>query len=690
MSNETIDFKYEFYKYISNSKFNYKHNLSISEINSLYFFVKNKPFKIVECDKNVGVCFMSHEYYDFLCMKQLSDSNTYNSLNADPLYTINNEMKHILDNLLINKSISKKIYDKLFVKENKLGSFRILAKVHKEKFGVRPIINCLKHPTSNISLLLDLILQPFVKNSKSFILDSQNLIQKTENLYFPSDSKLYSCDFESLYTNINLSQALNVICDFISKNFHSNEINILGFRKLLELVFNYNYFKYNNKYFKQIQGIAMGSICAPSIANLFLSILEELFLLNHKPLFYKRFIDDIFLIVSRFFNINTLKSFFGNLKLNIVSSDVVIFLDLLIRLNRLTNKLNFSVHLKPTNTFSYVLPTSNHPPFIFKNIPISVFFRIARICTYKSDFYKFCRIFYFQFIKKGYLPNNVKKAIRLIGNLDRESILPYKTKNNKYDNIKTLFFQLPFNFNYINVEKFFNNFITNSNLSPINYFKNVNLKLIYKMNSNLSKLLIHNFKIEKPISFNYLKCKKKSCKICFYADTNSYLKLNNFYLPIMSNSNCNSKNLVYILYCNKCFQYYIGKTFSLRKRINCHKRNILIDKFNKRSSIYNSYYYSESSSSSSSSESEHNDFNESFVDDSINLYNHFNLNNHSLRENLKFFVFKNNITDQYDLLNTETQLIHLFLKLGINVLNVRIPNLYKYKRHINLFEQIFI
>jgi len=104
MSNETIDFKYEFYKYISNSKFNYKHNLSISEINSLYFFVKNKPFKIVECDKNVGVCFMSHEYYDFLCMKQLSDSNTYNSLNADPLYTINNEMKHILDNLLINKS----------------------------------------------------------------------------------------------------------------------------------------------------------------------------------------------------------------------------------------------------------------------------------------------------------------------------------------------------------------------------------------------------------------------------------------------------------------------------------------------------------------------------------------------------------------------------------------------------------
>ena len=232
-------------------------------------------------------------------------------------------------------------------------------------------------------------------------------------------------------------------------------MNIIGFRKLLEIVFNYNYFQFNNKFFKQKQGIAMGSICAPSIANLYLSILEENFLKIHKPLFYKRFIDDIFIIVSCLFNINILKFFFGNLKLNIVSSNIVIFLDLLISLNRITNKLIFSVHLKPTFTFSYVLPTSNHPPFIFKNIPISVFFRIARICTYKSDFYNFCRIFYSQFIKKGYLPNNVKKAIRLIGSLDRDSILPYKTKNNKYDSMKTLFFQLPFNFNYINIEKIF-------------------------------------------------------------------------------------------------------------------------------------------------------------------------------------------------------------------------------------------
>jgi hypothetical protein len=67
--------------------------------------------------------------------------------------------------------------------------------------------------------------------------------------------KKYSCDFESFYTNINYDQALNVICDFISQNFHSNEINILGFRKLLEIIFNFNFLiisSINDKVFKQI------------------------------------------------------------------------------------------------------------------------------------------------------------------------------------------------------------------------------------------------------------------------------------------------------------------------------------------------------------------------------------------------------------------------------------------------------
>ena len=66
------------------------------------------------------------------------------------------------------KDIEKKLGNQLIVKNSKLGSLRLLAKLHKKELGFRPIINSLKHPTSLICLLLDIILQPFVKNNDSY------------------------------------------------------------------------------------------------------------------------------------------------------------------------------------------------------------------------------------------------------------------------------------------------------------------------------------------------------------------------------------------------------------------------------------------------------------------------------------------------------------------------------------------
>ena len=54
------------------------------------------------------------------------------------------------------------------------------------------------------------------------------------------------------------------------------------------------------------KGIAMGAKCAPSVANLVLALLETHFLALHKPFFYYRFIDDIFLAIAKGFNLDFL------------------------------------------------------------------------------------------------------------------------------------------------------------------------------------------------------------------------------------------------------------------------------------------------------------------------------------------------------------------------------------------------
>ena len=74
-----------------------------------------------------------------------------------------------------------------------------------------------------------------------------------------------------------------------------------------------------------VLGIAMGSKCGPSVANIYIWLLEKNFLCIHKPLFYVRFIDDIFIIFNKDFDIRLLVGTFKNLKLNIVTSEKVVF-----------------------------------------------------------------------------------------------------------------------------------------------------------------------------------------------------------------------------------------------------------------------------------------------------------------------------------------------------------------------------
>jgi site-specific DNA-adenine methylase len=76
-------------------------------------------------------------------------------------------------------------------------------------------------------------------------------------LEIPDDCELVSGDFDSLYSNIILEDALNLICDFIRDKHKSVHINIFAFREILKIVFEFNIFKYKlpkySEYYKRLQ-----------------------------------------------------------------------------------------------------------------------------------------------------------------------------------------------------------------------------------------------------------------------------------------------------------------------------------------------------------------------------------------------------------------------------------------------------
>jgi hypothetical protein len=196
----------------------------------------------------------------------LGDSLTYEKLSYNPLDETLNKIKNELYELKgRNLILSDRLFKILLPKNSGLGKFRILPKLHKHKFGIRPIINYQKNPTSNIAKFLEYLLHPFVNKFDSYLKDSQNLLQDAAKLKVNNMAKLYSLDFESLYTNIKLDDALNIITEFAKDKINESYITIQGFNSILKLFFDSNIFEYNNEYYRQKVGIGMGSVFGPFV-----------------------------------------------------------------------------------------------------------------------------------------------------------------------------------------------------------------------------------------------------------------------------------------------------------------------------------------------------------------------------------------------------------------------------------------
>lgn len=672
-SEEISSFRFHFYKKLILNKNNIIKNNNITKLEqkAIINFNKIKPFTVLDCDKNIGLAIINTKTYNKIVRDYLNNNEYFKEIKQNPLngliYIIKNKIKNLLDNKLITKSLA----NKLIPKNPRLSRIRLLPKLHKESLDFRPIINSINSPTSNISLVIDYVLQPFVKNTKSYIIDSQNLMQDLETKKFPIDSNIHSLDYLSLYTNIDQNQALNTISDYIFTNEKDLiEINALVFRELLYLNLFFNYFTFENEniYYIQIKGVAMGSKSGPTIANLFLSILEEKFLNTFKPFYYKRFIDDILTITNKNFKIDNLLNFFNefNLKLNISSSNTnnnenyVQFLDLNIKLS-ITGHIIFEPFFKKTNSFAYLLTNSNHPKSIFNNIPKGLLINLRRRCSIDYIYYFYARKLAKELINRSYNENKIMKLILVIGNIDRNKLLPYKEKiNNEFNNKNTLFFDMPYDMNINlnnNIYQSFKFMIKNSNNNNNiknkkaifnnkfkNNIENLNFKYINSMQSNIERIFVHNFAFNKNNGSNtgrYIKCKDFRCYICKFANTNNHINLNNkFILPIKSFSSCNSINAVYIINCKRCNFYYIGETIDIKSRIKRH----LID------SITN-----KTTSNSSATMS------------------HFNKKPHNILKDFNFYIFKTKLEKNLRK-NTESILINLFIKLKLNLINVFIPN----------------
>ena len=114
-----------------------------------------------------------------------------------------------------------------------------------------------------------------------------------------TDKFLISFDVTSLFTNIPLSEAIDIAINLIFENSPDIKFTKRDIRKLFRIATSETHFTFNGSIFDQIDGVAMGSPLAPVLANLFMGFHEQNWIeqaTNVKPIFYKRYVDDIFAV----------------------------------------------------------------------------------------------------------------------------------------------------------------------------------------------------------------------------------------------------------------------------------------------------------------------------------------------------------------------------------------------------------
>ena len=110
-----------------------------------------------------------------------------------------------------------------------------------------------------------------------------------------------SLDVDSLFTYTPLDKTIDICTNTIySEQDVIEGINKEEFQNFLSLATKESYFIFNKVLYKQKDGVAMGSPLGPILPNAFLCFYERKYLeecpSEFKPVFYRRYVDDIFVL----------------------------------------------------------------------------------------------------------------------------------------------------------------------------------------------------------------------------------------------------------------------------------------------------------------------------------------------------------------------------------------------------------
>ena len=569
----------------------------------------NSEIIIKEADKGGATIIMNTEDYKELVETILNDEVYYTKLNTCPEKELNLKYKKFLQKF--KSQMTEKEFDYLLNFEVKTSNFYGLPKVHKSKqinekcksansgyveiidkisdLKLRPIVAGPSCHTHRLSNLIDILLRPYTKHVTSYLRDTTDFLNNLPDT-IPKDTILTSFDIEALYSNIPHKLGLEAIKYWIEKypytlnSRFSKEFILDGIKFILEN----NIFCFNDTFYRQEKGTAMGTKFAPVYATLTIGYLEEkLYTIietnydtefqRYLKKYWKRFLDDCFVPWTK--SEEELIEFHS--VLNNLHNDIRFtleydqneqpFLDVMVR-NK-GGKIETDIFYKETDSKQYLLFSSCHPRHTKINIPYNLARSLKTIISEENVLINRMTELKSFLLKQNYPESLIdggiakamnldKNTLRTIKNKTDDKVIPYvSTHNPKNPEIyKVIQFNLPI----LKEDPKMNDILSN--------FKIIKSK---RQPNNLKRLLT-KAKFSNSDHHEVKRCHKPNCGLCVHlieGDAFEFKCGRKFY--VHESMTCAVKNVLYVIKCGGCGEEYIGQTGDfLRKRVTVHNQQI--------------------------------------------------------------------------------------------------------------------
>ena len=281
----------------------------------LKHLAKDKSIYITKADKGNAVVVLDRNDYNAKMEKIVTDPRTFRLLAEDPTLKQEDRLTRKLRALTDIGFMTQEDFDECKSTGSQPARIYALPKIHKPDAPLRPILSATG--TFNYKLAKWLVKRlSHLREHETIINDIFSFVDDLHRLEMDmNEHKLLSYDAISLFTNVPLNKTINFILQAKYGDNCDCDENKKGKRKtcqtcidkehlrwLLQTATGETHFHFNGNIYLQHEGVSMGSPLGPLMADIFLinlekGLMKELF--GNGVAFYRRFVDDTFMIVKK-------------------------------------------------------------------------------------------------------------------------------------------------------------------------------------------------------------------------------------------------------------------------------------------------------------------------------------------------------------------------------------------------------